>query len=78
MAHNTNEILKISDSQKAYNQRVAEFYKKEQNEQQSINHSLTDANYSVPIAQYEEGQSLTSIWAVKSLGIDQLPVKRFT
>ena len=70
MAHNTNEILKISDSQKAYNQRVAEFYKKEQNEQQSINHSLTDANYSVPIAQYEEGQSLTSIWAVKSLGID--------
>ena len=24
----------------------------------------------MPIAQYEEGQSLTSIWAVKSLGID--------
>ena len=24
MAHNTNKILKISDSQKAYNQRVAE------------------------------------------------------
>lgn len=31
---------------------------------------MKDANYSVPIAQYEEGQSLTSIWAVKSLGID--------
>ena len=29
-----------------------------------------DLKYSVPIAQYEEGQSLTSIWAVKSLGID--------
>ena len=28
MAHNTNKILKISDSQKAYNQRVAEFYKR--------------------------------------------------
>ena len=69
MAHNTNKILKISDSQKAYNQRVAEFYKKEQ-DAQNINYSLKDANYSVPIAQYEEGQSLTSIWAVKSLGID--------
>ena len=30
IAHNTNKILKISDSQRAYNQRVAEFYKKEQ------------------------------------------------
>lgn len=70
IAHNTNKILKISDSQRAYNQRVAEFYKKEQLNQQNIGVSLNDANYSVPIAQYEEGQSLTSIWAVKSLGID--------
>lgn len=70
IAHNTNKILKISDSQRAYNQRVAEFYKKEQINQEDIGSSLTDANYSVPIAQYEEGQSLTSIWAVKSLGID--------
>lgn len=70
IAHNTNKILKISDSQRAYNLRVAEFYKKEQLNQQNIGYSLNDANYSVPIAQYEEGQSLTSIWAVKSLGID--------
>lgn len=28
MAHNKNKILKISDSQKAYNQRVTEYYKK--------------------------------------------------
>lgn len=70
IAHNTNKILKISDSQRAYNLRVAEFYKKEQLNQQNIGVSLNDANYSVPIAQYEEGQSLTSIWAVKSLGID--------
>lgn len=70
IAHNTNKILKISDSQRAYNQRVAEFYKKEQINQEDIGSSLTDANYSVPIAQYEDGQSLTSIWAVKSLGID--------
>ena len=70
IAHNTNKILKISDSQRAYNQRVAEYYKKELQSQVNVGSSLTDANYSIPIAQYEEGQSLTSIWAVKSLGID--------
>lgn len=64
IAHNTNKILKISDSQRAYNQRVAEFYKNE------TGAALRDSKYAVPIAQYEEGQSLTSIWAVKSLGID--------
>lgn len=70
MAHNTNEILKISDSQKKYNERVTAFYQKEINNQLSINSSLSDANYSVPIPQYAEGESLTSIWAVRSLGID--------
>ena len=70
MAHNKNEILKISDSQKAYNQRVAEFYKKEAFNQELTGSSLDDANYSVPIPQYAEGASLTSIWAVRSLGID--------
>ena len=69
MAHNKNEILKISDSQKAYNQRVAEFYKKEAFNQELTGSSLDDANYSVPIPQYAEGASLTSIWAVRSLGI---------
>ena len=69
-AHNTNEILKISDSQKKYNERVTAFYQKEINNQLSINSSLSDANYSVPIPQYAEGESLTSIWAVRSLGID--------
>lgn len=71
IAHNSNKILKISDSQRAYNQRVAEYYAKEAKNQANIGYSLTDGtNYAVPIAQYEEGQSLTSIWAVKSLGID--------
>ena len=61
MAHNTNEILKISDSQKKYNERVAAFYQKEIDKQLTTNSSLSDANYSVPIPQYAEGQSLTSI-----------------
>ena len=67
MAHNKNKIMKISDSQRAYNQRVKDFYQKAINEQA---YSSYDPQYGVPIAQYEEGQSLTSIWAVKSLGID--------
>lgn len=70
MAHNKNEVLKISESQKAYNERVAEFYRKEINNQDAIHYSLTDANYSIPLAKYAEGVSLTSIWAVRSLGID--------
>ena len=70
MAHNKNKILKIADSQKAYNERVAEFYKKELQYQAIYNTSLKDANYAVPISQYAEGESLTSIWAVRSLGID--------
>lgn len=69
MAHNSNKILKISDSQRAYNQRVAEYYKSEQIKQLN-GIAVSDAAFSVPIAQYAEGQSLTSIWAVKSLGID--------
>ncbi|WP_294469803.1 SusC/RagA family TonB-linked outer membrane protein [uncultured Bacteroides sp.] len=69
MAHNKNQILKISNSQKAYNERVKAFYKKEL-DSQNLGFSLTDAAYSVPIPQYEEGRSLTSIWAVRSLGID--------
>lgn len=65
MAHNKNKILKISDSQRAYNDRVKEFYKQGQNSNKGY-----DPQYAVPISQYEEGQSLTAIWAVRSLGID--------
>ena len=66
MAHNKNKILKISDSQRAYNHRVKEFYENIVNEE----YGRYNSKYGVPISQYEEGQSLTSIWAVKSLGID--------
>lgn len=69
MAHNKNKILEISDSQRAYNQRIIEFYQKDVNNQDK---NVIDRGpaYSIPMSQYEEGQSLTSIWAVKSLGID--------
>lgn len=69
LAHNKNQILKISDSQKAYNKRVADYYKNGIANQDDPD-IVDDNNYAIPIAQYEEGQSLTSIWAVRSLGID--------
>jgi TonB-linked SusC/RagA family outer membrane protein len=53
-AHNSNKITKISDGLKQLN--------REQQER-------TD-NLSSPIIRFEEGQSMSSIWAVPSLGID--------
>ena len=69
MAHNKNKIMKISDSQRAYNLRVQEFYQ-EQLDDMMLGIVNYDPKFSVPIAKYEEGQSLTAIWGVKSLGID--------
>lgn len=68
MAHNENKILKISDSQRAYNDRVNKYYEEAQNINTDTDKEYV--NYSIPVAKYEEGQSLTSIWAVRSLGID--------
>ena len=69
LAHNKNKILKISDSQKAYNEKVNEYYK-EAEYLSSINREINDPKYSRVIPKYEEGGSLTSIFAMKSLGID--------
>ena len=64
-AHNKNEILKISDTQRDYNERVNAFY-------DSYGPYLMankDTKYATPILQYVEGGSLTSIFGMKSLGI---------
>jgi len=55
LAHNKNKILNISEALKAYNNYL-------------VNND--DNNYTRPIPQYVEGQSLSKIYAVKSLGID--------
>jgi TonB-linked SusC/RagA family outer membrane protein len=55
LSHNENKILKISDALKTYNQTLL---------------NTDPYNYTRPIPQYIEGQSLTEIYAVKSLGID--------
>jgi len=55
LSHNENKILNISEALKEYNQYLV---------------SNDENNYTRPISQYVEGQSLTMIYAVKSMGID--------
>jgi TonB-linked SusC/RagA family outer membrane protein len=59
VAHNTNTIVKISNSLKAYNQSVDAYQLDANNNAQGT-----------PLLRYNEGQSLNTIYAVKSLGID--------
>lgn len=61
-AHNNNEILKISESLKAYNDLVDQEF--------STPLTVKDEKYSKPLMKYAEGGSLTSIWGMKSLGIN--------
>ncbi len=72
--HNTNKILKVSDALRAYNEQVNDYYG-EAEDRQDGNSPLWDAEYSKPIMKYEEGASLTSIFAVRSLGIDPVTGK---
>ncbi len=67
--HNKNKILKVSDALKAYNNQVNDAYKEAEEKQEGIN-PITDDTYSEPIMKYEEGASLTSIFAMRSMGID--------
>jgi len=55
LSHNKNKILNISEALKAYNQELI---------------SGDESDYTRPIPQYVEGQSLSMIYAVRSLGID--------
>lgn len=61
LAHNTNKMLKISKSLEEYNNRVRD-------QMAAMNNFTDDA--SKPYMQYEEGRSLSSIWGMKSMGIN--------
>lgn len=61
LGHNKNEILKISESLRAYNRKVDEHFQ---------NSNKYDGSNTKPFTKYVEGGSLTSIFAVQSLGID--------
>lgn len=65
LAHNKNRIEKISESLKAYNERVQKQF------EEQLNYNDPDrALQSQPFLQYTEGGSLNSIWGVRSKGIN--------
>lgn len=57
MAHNKNTLKEISDGLKDYNQQVEEYFK-------------DHPSYNYPLLRYHEGASLTSIYSMRSLGIN--------
>ncbi|RZL15344.1 MAG: TonB-dependent receptor [Pedobacter sp.] len=59
IAHNKNTIVKISNSLKAFNKQIDD-----------IQNNPDNALYAMPLLRYNEGQSLNTIYGVKSLGID--------
>lgn len=62
MSHNKNQILKIAESLKAYNDKVDDFLNdSKQNSSQGGSKSYK---------KYSEGVSQSAIWAMKSLGVD--------
>lgn len=65
LAHNENEILKISDSLRDYNNKVLDKYSKYNEVGEK-----GDSKYAETYLQYVEGGSLTSIFGVRSLGIN--------
>ncbi|SEM25839.1 TonB-linked outer membrane protein, SusC/RagA family [bacterium A37T11] len=64
-AHNNNQIVKISDAMKEYNDRVdayyADYYANATNQ--------TNPKFATPLTKYVEGGSETSIFGMRSLGI---------
>lgn len=65
--HNKNRILSISSALEAYNKKVDSSTGYSDNEYKQLTHKL--------LTKYEEGQSTTAIYAVRSLGIDPMTGK---
>lgn len=65
LAHNKNEILKISDSLRDYNKKIQAKY----DNYESITNK-SNKEYAQTYLQYVEGGSLTSIFGVRSMGIN--------
>lgn len=56
IAYNKNKIIKLSESMRTYNESMLKLSE--------------DKNQSQPVLMYEDGQSMNTIWAVPSAGID--------
>ncbi|RYX99959.1 MAG: SusC/RagA family TonB-linked outer membrane protein, partial [Cyanobacteriota bacterium] len=59
LAHNVNTLVKLSNSLKTLNDKIDQYQTNPDKKAQST-----------PLLRYNEGQSLSSIYAVRSLGID--------
>lgn len=73
LVHNRGKILKISDSMKEYNRMVQELFSDNRDGNTAPGEdgiSFPLPAVTAPLLQYEEGGSLHSIWAVRSLGIN--------
>lgn len=77
LAHNRNEILEIAESLKAYNQRIDDYYSGYYNNAERNNNHMwlysdneRNLPFARPIMKYEEGNSLTTIYGMRSLGIN--------
>jgi len=76
IAHNKNKIVQIAESLKSYNDRINKYYEKYYNISGSSAYLFVNQDnernlkYIKPIMKYEEGNSLTTIYGMKSLGIN--------
>ena len=73
LSHNTNKIHEISETLKRYNERIDNFFEKYRHVEDPAFHIIyhkTNKIYSKPLKKFEEGNSLTSIYGMKSLGIN--------
>jgi hypothetical protein len=75
LAHNSNKILEISQSLKDYNDRVNRFYSAYRYSSTAGLHNMlagvdNNIKYAQPVMKFEEGNTLTSIYGMKSLGIN--------
>lgn len=73
LAHNKNRIEKISESLRAYNERVQKMF-----EENLMYNDPDRALQTQPFLQYVEGGSMNSIFCVRSLGINPAMVKRYS
>lgn len=73
LAHNKNKIVKIAQSLKSYNSRIDDYFQDYSNNTDPLFRLIyndLNSKFAKPIMKYEEGSSLTTIYGMKSLGIN--------
>lgn len=73
MAHNQNQIMKIAQSMKRYNNRIDDYYDGYNTNTSPaliLYFNEQNAKFAKPIMKYEEGSSLTTIYGMRSMGIN--------